>query len=55
VPNVASIEISMFMTKFEHGLKLCRCLDPYGERDLNLIHLTCILEIKNIIRMSTNT
>jgi hypothetical protein len=42
------------VTKLEHGLKLLRCLDPYGEWDLNPIHFTCILQIKNIIRMSTN-
>jgi len=42
------------VTELEHILKLHRCLDPYGERDLNPIHFTCILEIKNIIRMSTN-
>ncbi len=40
--------------KLEHTLKLHRCLDVYGERDLNPIHLICILEIKNIIRMNTN-
>ncbi len=42
------------VTKLEHGLKLCKCLDPYGERDLNPIHFTCILEIKNIMKMNTN-
>jgi hypothetical protein len=42
------------MTKLEHGLKLCRCLDASSERDMNPIHLTYILEIKNIIKMSTN-
>jgi len=42
------------MTKLEHGLKLRRCLNPYGERDLNPFHLTCSLEIKDIIRMNTN-
>jgi hypothetical protein len=40
--------------ELEHGLKLHKCLDPYGERDLNPIHFICILEIKNIIRMNTN-
>jgi hypothetical protein len=41
------------LIELEHGLKLCRCLDAYGEKDMDLIHLICILEIKNIIRMST--
>jgi hypothetical protein len=40
--------------ELEHGLKLCMCLNPYGEKDMNTIHLTCILETKNIIRMNTN-
>ncbi len=40
--------------ELEHGLKLHDCLDPYGERYMNPIHLTYILEIENIIRMSTN-
>jgi hypothetical protein len=42
------------VTKLEHGVKLCRCLDPYGERDLNPIHFTYILEIKDIIKLNTN-
>ncbi len=42
------------VTKLEHALKLRRCLDPYGEWDLNPIHFTCILQIKNIIKTSTN-
>jgi hypothetical protein len=40
--------------ELQHGLKLHRCLDLYGERDMNPIHFTCILEIKNIIKMSIN-
>jgi hypothetical protein len=42
------------MTELEHGLKLHRGLDPYGERDMNPIHLTYILEIKNIIKMNAS-
>jgi hypothetical protein len=41
-------------TKLEHGLNMHRCLDPYGGKDMNPIHFTYILKIKNIIRMSTN-
>jgi hypothetical protein len=40
--------------ELEHGLKLSRWMYPNGEKDLNPIHLTYILEIKNIIKMSTN-
>jgi len=54
VPNITSIEIRPIVIELEHGLKLCRCLDPYGERDMNPIHLTCVLKIKNVIRMSAN-
>jgi hypothetical protein len=54
VPNITSIEIKPIVTKLEHALKLCRCLDPYGEMDMNPIYLTCILEIKIIIRMNVN-
>jgi len=42
------------VTELEDGLKLHEYLDPYGEWDLNPIHLTFILEIKNIIMMNTN-
>jgi hypothetical protein len=42
------------VTELEHGLKLRRCLNPYGEKDLNPFHLICSLEIKYIIRMNTN-
>jgi hypothetical protein len=42
------------VTELEHGLKLHMCLNLYGEKDFNPIHLICILEIKDIIRMSTN-
>jgi hypothetical protein len=38
---------SHVMTKLEHGLKLHKCLDPYGEWDLSPIHLTCILNKKH--------
>jgi hypothetical protein len=43
------------VTELEDGLKLHgKHLDPYGEWDLNPIHLIYILEIKNIIMMNTN-
>jgi hypothetical protein len=54
VPNISSIEIRPIVIELEHALHLCRCLDPYGERDMNPIYLTYILEIKNIIKMSAN-
>lgn len=46
-------ENSPIMTKLENGLELCRCRNPYGERHLYLIHLTYILEVKDIIKVST--
>jgi hypothetical protein len=45
---------SPIVIELQHGLNLHRCLDPYGEWDLNPIHFMCILEIKDIIRMRTN-
>jgi hypothetical protein len=43
------------MTQLEHGWKLCKCLDPYGEWDLNPINLTYILDMKYIIKtLNTN-
>jgi hypothetical protein len=44
---------SPIMIKLENGLELCRCRNPYGERHLDLIHLTYILKVKDIIRVST--
>jgi hypothetical protein len=45
---------SPIMSKLENHLELCRCPNPYGEKHLDLIHLTYILEIKNIIRVNTH-
>jgi hypothetical protein len=38
---------NLALTKLEHGFELCRCLDPYGEGDLNLIHFTFVVKIKD--------
>jgi hypothetical protein len=37
---------SPIITKLEHNLKLCECMDPYGEGELNPINLTYVLKIK---------
>jgi hypothetical protein len=36
---------SPIITKLEHNLKLCKCMDPYGEGELNPINLTYVLKI----------
>ncbi len=38
------------VTQLEHGWKLCKCLDLYGEWYLNPINLTYILDMKYIIK-----
>jgi len=38
---------NLVLTKLEYGLELCRCIDLYGERDLNPIHFTCVVKIKD--------
>ncbi len=38
---------NIVLIKLEYGLELCRCLDLYGERDLNPIQFTCVVKIKD--------
>jgi hypothetical protein len=38
------------VTQLEHGYKLYKCQDPYGEWGLNPINLTYILDRKYIIK-----
>jgi hypothetical protein len=43
---------SPIITKLEHNLKLCECMDPNRERELNPINLTYVLKIKNVIKVT---
>lgn len=40
------VKSKIHLTKLEHGLDLCRCLDIYGEVDLNPIQFTCVTKIR---------
>jgi hypothetical protein len=51
VPHILGVKCgihgnNLVLTKLEYGLELCRCLDPFGEGDLNPIHFTCVVKIK---------